>query len=154
MNHIIKIGISLFCLGPLRPTGTADAAKKAVAAPEYRKAVDFLFFECLLRHRSADSPGTASGGGVQYVFERTSTGWRLYLFNGSGEPLEAEVDLDLDKVKLLTSIRDMVDGQRFSAAYVFGLPYLFKVPVEAGKYRILRITAEPFEPDYEKYYAF
>ena len=140
------------CLGfmLLHPANAADETVKK-SEPEYRKALDFLFFECLLKRRPADAPGTAAGG-VQSSFERTSTGWSLFLLNDSDGPAEAEVELDLEKVKMLTSVRDMVDGERFAAPYAFGAPYRFKVPVESGKYRILRITAEPFEMDYEKHY--
>ncbi len=115
----------------------------------------FPYIEWLLTRLTAETLPAIVKGDIQYGFNRTSTGWWLYLFNNKGvikfaqkpqsfDPAATtEVTVDMSKIKP-ESVTDLVSGENFSGDQL-------KITIEPGKFRILEIKVGQFDPDYTRY---
>ncbi len=141
---LLKCYIIIFvCAWNLCPAGTADEPPKATTAKsKYKETLDYVVSQFFDRKPAGPSPGTIAGD-IKYNYNRTSSGWSVYLFNDKPAKIRSKpvvVTVDLRKLRP-NRIKDMLSGEVFDDD-------LFKIPVAPGQYRILQILAGQFEPEY------
>lgn len=150
-----SIFLQTICLGFVFMTNIVQGQEKASVSPAifqtpnestYRKTLEFLIAECLVKRTKTAFPGTVIGE-IQYGFDRISSGWLIYLYSSgdSKRTVNVEINLDMKKVRLVVAVRDLLNNEAFRG-------YSFRIPVHTGQYRVLIIQTEPFEPDYEDYF--
>ncbi len=111
-----------------------------------QKVIEFLLTKILLQQDHNESPGNISGN-LQHGYNRIDSGWLIYLHSPPEalQTVDAEIQLNMVTVRLVTCIQDLLDKEYFRG-------YNLKVPVAPGQFRILHVQTESFEPDLEKYY--
>lgn len=151
-----RILLRTACVGLIFITGVVQGQERAASSPEksqasngpaYRKTLEFLIAERLVkRNKKTDAPGTVTGD-IRYGFERIDSGWLIYLYSPerSERTVNAEINLDIRKVHLVVAIRNLLNNEPFQG-------YSFKIPVAPGQYRVLKVWTESFEPDYSDYF--
>ncbi len=129
-------------LTPLYNDGNEKIANEALRATVSGQR-KFPYVAWLLDHLLDEVIPAKVSGDIQYGFNRTPTGWWIYLFNNKGilktaltpqkiDPsAKTVVNVDLSGLKA-SAVKDLVTGETFSGGKL-------KIPVESGKYRILDI---------------